>query len=96
MRSNNIPLKELLSIAKEQLVDITTLQNPDFRLEQAEYKKDTDLWEVVVSYLVENTNKKTSPLIASLSDFQFHRVYKRLIINNKKEIEGLYMYSNKE
>ena len=49
--------KELYAAAKTQLGAISNLENPDFRLEPAEYKKDEGIWETVVSYLVENTNK---------------------------------------
>lgn len=89
-------LKELLDLAKEQLRDLSTLENPDFRLEQAEYKKDDDLWEIVVSYLVENTNKRSNPLTIIVSEFQFLRMYKKIIINSDKEIIGFYIYNNKE
>jgi len=88
-------LKELLNIARGQLVDLTTVQNPDFRLEQAEYKKDEGVWDIVISYLVENTNKRSNPITA-LSEFQYHRIYKRLVINDKKEVLGFYIYNNKE
>lgn len=88
-------LKELLELTKEQLRDLSTLENPDFRLEQAEYKKD-DTWEIVVSYLVENTNKRSNALSIIASEFQYLRMYKKIIINSKKEIVGFYIYNNKE
>lgn len=89
-------LKELLDVAKRQLKDLTTVENADFRLEQAEYKKDEGVWEIVVSYLVENTNKRTISLAPFGSEFQFHRIYKRLKINEEKEILGLYIFNNQE
>jgi hypothetical protein len=89
-------LKELLDIAKLQLKDLTTIQSPDFRLEEAEYKKDEKIWNIVVSYLVENTNKRGNPLAALTSEFQFHRMYKRIKIADDKTIVGLYIYNNKE
>ncbi len=89
-------LKELLEIAKNELKGISSLQNPDFRLEQVEYKNDEGVWDVVISYLVENTNKRTLPLPALTSEFQFHRIYKRLRINKSKEVEGFYLYNNQE
>ena len=88
-----LTLKELLETAKTELKDLTTLQNPDFRLEQAEFKKDENNWNIVISYLVENTNKRINPLSVLTSDFQYHRIYKQLKINNKKEILGLYIYN---
>lgn len=89
-------LKDLLDIAKNELRELTTLQNPDFRLEQVEYKKDEGVWDIVVSYLVENTNKRINLLPALASEFQFHRIYKRLRINKDKQIEGFYLYNNQE
>lgn len=89
-------LKELLYIAKSHMKDLTTVEHPDVRLEQAEYKKDEGVWDIVVSYLVENTNKKSIPLAALTSEYQFHRIYKRLKITNDKEIIGFYIFNNKE
>ena len=93
-------LKELLDIAKTELRELTTLQNPDFRLEQVEYKKDEGVWDIVVSYLVDNTNKRINPTVNPLGtltfEFQFHRIYKRLTINKNKEIEGFYLYNHNE
>lgn len=89
-------LKELIDTTKLQIQDLTTLQNPDIRLEQAEYKKDEGIWDIVVSYLVENTNKRTSPLAALTSEFQFNRIYKRIKMNDEKNIVGFYIYDNKE
>lgn len=88
-------LKELLDIAKENLRDLSSLEDPDFRLEQAELKKDKKTWEIVISYLVENINKRSSPLSALTSEFQFQRIYKKVEINESKEVVGFYIY-NKE
>lgn len=89
--------KELLDVAKEELQGLSTLPNPDFRLEQVEHTKE-DTWDIVVSYLVENTNKRINNLAGILgnlpSDFQYHRLYKRLTINKNKEVEGFYMYND--
>jgi hypothetical protein len=89
-------LKDLLGIVKSQLKDLTTVHNPDFRLEQAEYKKDEGVWDIVVSYLVENTNKRLNPITSLTSEFQYHRMYKRLKVNDNKEIVGFYIYDSKE
>jgi hypothetical protein len=87
-----ITLKELLDIAKENLQNLSTLPNPDFRLEQAEFNRDEKEWEIVVSYLVENTNKKSA--LSALTDFQFHRIYKKMKIDENKEIKGFYIFNN--
>jgi hypothetical protein len=87
-------LKELLNIAKSELTEMSTLSNPDFRLEQAEFFKDTQNWEIVVSYLVENTNPKNSPLAAITSEFKYHRIYKRILIDENKNVVGFFMFEN--
>lgn len=88
--------KELLEIAKIGLVDLSNVDNPDFRLEQAEYIESTEVWEIVVSYLVENTNKKTSPIAALTPEFPYFRIYKKLKIDKNKNITGLYIFENKQ
>lgn len=93
MPQNNMKLRDLLDIATSELKELTSLENPDFRLEQAEYKKNEKAWDIVVSFLVPNTNKR---LMADLSAFQFHRKYKRVTINDNKEIVGFYIYDTKE
>ena len=87
-------LKELLDITKYQLKDLTTLKKPDFRLEQTEYIKKEGVWDVVVSYLVENTNKRLG--VGLLTEFEFHRIYKRVKIDNEGVIVGVYIYNNRE
>jgi hypothetical protein len=61
-----------------------SLPEPGFRLEQVEYKKDEKLWDVVVSFLVENKNRAvwSTPIFTSLP---FERVYKRLKIGENNE-----------
>ncbi|MEY8778856.1 hypothetical protein AB9K32_00390 [Allomuricauda sp. XS_ASV26] len=85
-------LRELLNIVKTELKDLSSLENPDFRLEQAEFQKDNDNWEIVVSYLVENTNPKSLPLMAITSEFKYQRVYKKIKIDKDKNIIGFYIY----
>ena len=84
--------KELLDIAKAELADLTSVDNPDFRLEQAEHDKETNVWEIVVSYLVENANRKIRPLTNLSAGFEYLRMYKALKINADKEVIGLYMF----
>lgn len=85
-------LKELLTLAKEELKDLSTLDNPDFRLEEATFIESKGLWEIVVSYLVENTNPRENAFSTFTDAFKYLRLYKRLSINANKEIEGFYMY----
>ncbi len=94
-KNANLTLKGLIEITKTELKDLSTLDNPDFRLEQAVFKEDQNEWEIVVSYLVENTNKRSIALTAISSDFEYLRMYKKLIIDSNKEIVGLYIFNNK-
>lgn len=89
-------LKELLEIARGHLLPLTTVSDADFRLEQAEFNKKESVWEIIVSFLVENTNKKASPLSALTSSFQYHRMYKKVKIKSNGDFEGFYIYNNKE
>ena len=88
-------LTELLDIAKNHLQGLTLLKDPDFRLEQAEFKKNEKSWEIVVSYLVENANKKSNTLAINFP-FQFDRIYKKIKIDDNGEIVGFYIFNNKE
>jgi hypothetical protein len=89
-------LKELFDIAKSQLQDLTSLDAPDFRLEQAELLTEEELWEIVVSYLVEDTTKNATPSAALTSEHHFKRVFKRIRIDKEKNIVGFYMYDSRK
>ena len=89
-------LKELLKLAENQLRELSSLENPDFRLEQAVFKEEENQWDIVVSYLVENTNKKVSPFSAITAEFQYLRIYKKLLIGPNSEVLGLYIYNRKD
>jgi hypothetical protein len=84
--------KKLLEIVKNELKDLSSLENPDFRIEQAELNQELISWEIVVSYLVENTNPKSSPLAAITSEFKYLRIYKKIIIDRENNITGFYIY----
>lgn len=87
-----ISLKEVFEAAKKQFAELINIQESDFRLEQLEYKKEEKAWDVVVSYLLENKNRGVSP--TSIFGFlPFERVYKRLKIDENKEVVGIYMFS---
>ncbi len=91
-KQKNMNLKEIYQIAKEELEVFSPFENADFRLEQAEYNKEENFWEIVVSYLVENTNKPLSPLGVLTSSYAFHRIYKKVKIDDKKQVIGFYIY----
>ncbi len=88
-------LKELYKIARSELADIVPVDDSDFRLEQAEYNKKENFWEIVVSYLVEKTNKPMKSL-ANLTgtEFKYDRIYKTVKINDSGEVDGFYIYNN--
>lgn len=85
-------LKELYQISKNELSELSSLESSDFRLEQAEYDKKGEIWEIVVSYLVENTNKPSSPIGAWTGGYPFHRIYKKVKIDKEKNVIGFYIY----
>ncbi len=88
-----LELKELLEIAVGALSKLTTVSNPDFRLEQAEFIDTKNEWEIVVSFLVENTNKRNNPLLG-ISMLDFERIYKKLTIDTERNVKGYYFFKN--
>lgn len=84
-------LKEFYQIGKDELTQLYGEEPQDYRLEQVERIGDTDDWEVVVSYLVENKNRPEK--LAIRIDYQYERVYKAFRVNSKKEVIGFYMFN---
>ncbi|WP_100628322.1 hypothetical protein [Algoriphagus formosus] len=87
-----LSLKEVFNAAKKQFAELINIQESDFRLEQLEYKKDEKTWDVVVSYLQENKNRGASTG-SILSFLPYERIYKRLKIDENKEVVGIFMFS---
>jgi len=85
-----LSLKEVFEAAKKQFAELINIQESDFRLEQLEHRKEEKIWEVVVSYLVENKNRASLALLNSLP---FERVYKRLKIDENKDVVGIFIFS---
>lgn len=96
--STKMTFKELLDLAIEELKELTQVESPDFRLEQAEFEKSKGVWHIVVSFLVENVNKRILNIPNGLlGEFKYFRIYKKLKINNQdREVIGLYMFNNEE
>ncbi len=88
-------LKELYQISKKELDEIIENKNPDFRLEQAEFDKADKTWEIVVSYLEENNNKRSNVMTPLVSDLPYERIFKKMKIKEDKEVLGFYIYDNK-
>lgn len=85
-------LKELYQTAKNSFEELSSLEDADFRLEQAEYNKEEKIWDIVVSYLVEKTNKSESPLGAFTSGLKYDRVYKQVKIDENNNVLGFYIF----
>ncbi len=88
-------LKQLYHTAKNELETIVPEEKSDFRLEQAEYNEKEGIWEIVVSFLVENENKKLHP-ISMLSDFPYERLYKKVKIDEKNQVLGFYIFNKND
>jgi len=89
---SKVKFKELLQIAVEELKDLTTVENPDFRLEQAVFNEAKKEWDIVVSYLVDNSNQRLNPI--ELPGLKNQRVFKKLKVNSNKEVLGFYIYES--
>ena len=87
-----LSLKEVFEAAKKQFSELINIQESDFRLEQLEYKKEEKAWDVVVSYLQENKNRGVSPT-AIFGFLPYERIYKRLKIDENKDVIGIFMFS---
>ncbi|WP_373511858.1 hypothetical protein [Persicitalea sp.] len=85
-------LKDLLHNATTQLRDLSPLEKPDFRLEQAVHRKDEKVWEIVISYLVENNNKPISAVSTFAPQFPFQRIYKKVMMDEDGQVAELLMY----
>jgi hypothetical protein len=85
-------LKELYKIAKDELEVLSPFEDSDFRLEQAEFNKEENVWEIVISYLVQNTNKPSSPIGVLSTSYPYLRMYKKVKIDDNKQVVGFYIY----
>ena len=83
--------QDLYDLAKSKLESITEVEKSDFRLEQAVFDEVKEVWEVVISYLVEN-NRADNPINAIKGLPPFERVYKKVIIDSQENVKGFYMF----
>ena len=86
--------KELYTLAKAELDNITEVEKSDFRLEQASFNETNETWEVVISYLVENNNQTVNPLTRIKGMAPFERVFKKVIIDSNQGVKGFYIYEH--
>lgn len=84
--------QDLYDLAKSKLESITEVEKSDFRLEQAVFDEVKEVWEVVISYLVENNNRAVNPINAIKGLPPFERVYKKVIIDSQENVKGFYMF----
>lgn len=89
---NTMNLKDLLHNATTQLRDLSPLEKPDFRLEQAVHRKDEKVWEIVISYLVENNNKPVGGIAQLAPQLPFQRVYKKVMMDEEGQVAEFLMY----
>ncbi len=89
---NTMKLKDLLHNATTQLRDLSPLDQPDFRLEQAVHRKEEKVWEIVISYLVENNNKPVSVVPTFAPQLPFQRVYKKVMMDESGQVAEFLMY----
>lgn len=90
-----LTLKEVYNLAKQNVESVDDLEKQDVRLEQAEFDKEHEEWNVVVSYLVKNINTGESGLFTTIvKPLPYERVYKKLVINDDGTFEKLLIYKD--
>ena len=90
-------INDIFKIAKNELKSLSSIPDPDFRLEQAEFKTDESIWEIVISYLVENKNKREQNVFASFTtDLIYTRIYKKVKLDKNNDIIGFFIFDSKE
>lgn len=90
----NLTYSELKKIAASEINNFTDLEQPDLRLEEVEYNKDSKFWEIVVSFLVKSKDPHVLSFIAFKNDLEYNltRLYKKIKIDNNSNILGVYIY----
>ena len=94
---NTVSLKELYESSKAIITDLINEEPRDFRLEQVQEIGESDM-NVVVSYLMANTNKsegKSIGLVLSNLTLPYERVYKKIQLTKEGRFRGLLMYEHK-
>ncbi len=89
-----LQLKDLYKISQNNINGIVPKEFNDFRLEQAEFDPHNEEWNVVVSFLLENSNKSVNALAPIFTSLQYERVYKKLKLDSVGNLLGFYIYNN--
>lgn len=90
----NLTFSDLKNIAATEIGNFTDLEQPDLRLEEVEYNKDSKFWEIVVSFLVKSKDPHVLSFIAFKNELEYNltRLYKKIKIDNNSNILGVYIY----
>jgi len=89
-----LQLKDLYRISQSNINGIVPKEFNDFRLEQAELDPNNNEWNIVVSFLLENSNKSGNALAPLFTNLQYERVYKKLRLDSVGNLLGFYIYNN--
>jgi len=92
---NKLSFEKLIEISKNVARKLTNVPEFDLRLEQAEYDKKNQVWDIVVSFLYEENEKSNIASFLGVetdNTLQLTRIYKKLKINDSEEVLGYYFY----
>jgi len=92
---NKLSFENLIEISKGVAKKLTNVPEFDLRLEQAEYDKESKVWDIVVSFLYEENEKSNIASflgVANDTTAQLTRIYKKLKISDSEEVLGYYFY----
>lgn len=76
-----LTLGKLKEIAFNELSQIYDLADKDFRLEEYEYNTSNNLYNIVISFLIENQNTNFTAYKLALGGLKFERVFKNVVID---------------
>ncbi len=92
---NKLSFEKLIEISKDVAKKLTNVTEFDLRLEQAEYNKETKVWDIVVSFLYEeNEGSNIASFLEIDTTVTTHltRIYKKFKISDSEEVLGYYFY----
>jgi len=84
---NYSEFKSIYQRAKEQLAEISEEYENDLRLEQIYFDEKSGEWNVVISYLTNGGQYSNLPFQPK------ERIYKKVILDSEKNVNGILMYS---
>ena len=79
-----LDIKEAFKKVQETIIDIIGADVRDIRLEEVEFSTNKENWELIVSYLLPNKNKRKETSFAyalmASGDYEYERVYKKFVV----------------